>query len=405
MIIYISESINSKKNGGSSTSGFEFFQFLRMKYNDVVLITNDHIEFEPGNERFYGKAVGQIHKTLVLKRDSTLLNFTFRSLLRSLYYSVFDLFKLRKVDISKYYQPNRENIIYVNSWSSLYNDSRLENYKDFKKVCIVRGSPESFVWQSFDVDKNKAVSDAAKYLELFDNLIFVSDNGRKAWAPILAHPIKSYYLPNSINEEEVNRVKKLTEQEAKDLLNLDSSCFNVIVIGSIQKRKAQDIILKIIEKVSSDIPNVKFHMVGIISSTWGGDIIYNDMTNSKFANHFVFHGHSEEAMVYMRAGDIMLFTSYAEAFPRTVAEYMAMGKPIIAADVSGVGEMIIHNYNGYLYDPFQPEAVIEFLSSLYKDSDLRHKFSNEAYKTYHDKFSKEVHIQAALKVFDEIEKE
>ena len=53
MIVYVSDSINSKKNGGSSTSGFEFLQFLRMNYSEVVLITSDLItEAELGVE-FY----------------------------------------------------------------------------------------------------------------------------------------------------------------------------------------------------------------------------------------------------------------------------------------------------------------------------------------------------------------
>lgn len=402
MIIYISDSINNKRNGGSSTSGYEFFQFLRIKYPNVILITNDKLKLS-SKEVFYGYKLHDAGNIYTIKRDSSMRDFSFRSLLRSVFYSLNDFLKIGKIDVDRFYKKGEQNIIYVNSWSPIFTDKHLLNYKKFKKVCVVRGAPESFIWQSFEENKDEAVLNAARYLENFDQLIFVSENGKIAWSSILNRKINSYYLPNSINEKEVERIKTEDVSLVKTKLRLSDSDLNVIVVGSVQKRKAQDILLKVVEKVAKHIPNIKFHIIGVISKTWGGDIIYKKIQQSQYKNYFIFHGHSEDVLKFMYSGDIMLFTSYAEAFPRTVAEYMAMEKPIIAANVSGVSEMIKHCENGFLFNPFKPHEAGSLLLELYKDHSLRNTFSKKAYQYYQEKFSKRVHIKSALNIFDKIE--
>ena len=403
MIIYISENLNNKKNGGSSTSGFEFLQFLRIKHKNIVVLTVDKLNLNSDNGLFYGRKVNEIKKVVTLNRPYFLKIVTFKKVLKKIYYYFKDIFKTKSCDLSIFFDENSsENVIYVNSWSTLFDKNKIHNYDGFKKVCIVRGSPESFFWQSFDIDKNKAIRDAANYLELFDNLIFVSNNGLKAWNKIFKKPIKSYYLPNSINEIDIEEAIKLSVDDAKTKLRINSNNYNIIVVGSIQKRKAQDVLLGIIKDLIKEIPNVKFHIVGGVSDTWGGDVIYDDILNSDFSDYFNFHGHSDEQILLMQAADICLFTSRAEAFPRTVAEYMALGKPIIASNVSGVNEMIIDGENGILYKNDNLKKATNAIIQLYNDSDLANNLGKRARADYYSKFSKEVHISNALKVFSEI---
>lgn len=404
MIIYVSGSVGSKKNGGSSTSGFEFLQFLRIKYKNVILITTDDIDLDSLSfDKFYGHQLNRVKQVIKLKKPNKLLDFSVRSFLRIIYYFISDFFSKRKVDLTEFFESDSvENIIYVNSWDGLFDPSILLNSTKFKTVCIVRGSPESFIWQSHDSDKTKAIRDAASFLELFDKLIFVSDNGRKDWGKVLSKNIESYYLPNSINETEIDKVKEMSESDVKSRLKLDKTDYNVIVVGSVQKRKAQDILLEIAPEVIKAIPNIKFHIVGIISNTWGGDIIHKNIIASEYKDYFVFHGHSDEALLFMYAGDLMLFTSHAEAFPRTVAEYMAIGKPILAANVSGVGEMIIHDFNGYLYDPLKPLELANLMKKLVYDKEKQKVFAKNALDSYNNRFSKQIHIKKALEVFENI---
>lgn len=405
MIIYISDSINSKKNGGSSTSGFEFLQFLRIQYKDVVLITSDYISSEELGTEFYDIKLNKVSAVNVIRRKVPILDYSIRSLIRPIYYFIKDFGKKTKVDLSKYYSKDGENILYINSWSAINSPNTIKNADLFKKVCIVRGSPESFIYQSFETDKNEAVQNAADYLEQFDNLIYVSENGLKDWSKILKNKIESFYLPNSINEYEINKVKLVSVKDAAMKLGFDNTYYNIVIVGSVQKRKAQDILLKVVKEFLVIKPNLKLHIVGVVSKTWGGDEIYNDIINSEYADKFIFHGHSDEVVMYMQAADLLIFTSHAEAFPRTVAEYMALGKPILAADVSGVSEMIKDGENGYLYNSLDPNTLIEAFRKIESDENEKNRLARNAHDTYWNVFSKKIHISRAIEVFKKISNE
>jgi glycosyltransferase involved in cell wall biosynthesis len=403
MIIYLSDSINSKKHGGSSTSGFEFLQFLRVHYKDVVLVTSDKISIDAFGSEFYGVNLNQLAAVITIRRKVAILDRSLRSFVRPIYYFLKDLGKKNSIDLNKYYTEGGENILYVNSWSALFSSKILKNADRFTSVCIVRGSPESFIYQSFEEDKTEAVNNAAEFLERFDNLIYVSENGQKAWSKILMKKIESFYLPNSINEEEINRVKEVSPLDASLKLGFDQSAYNIVVVGSVQKRKAQDILLKVVKDFLVIKPNLQFHIVGIVSKTWGGDDIYNEIINSEFADRFTFHGHSDEVVLYMQAADLLIFTSHAEAFPRTVAEYMAIGKPILAADVSGVSEMIKHGENGYLYNSHEPKSLIEVFRKLEDNQEEKQRLAKNASISYWNNFSKSIHMLRAIAVFKEID--
>jgi glycosyltransferase involved in cell wall biosynthesis len=405
MIIYISDSINSKKNGGSSTSGFEFLQFLRIQYKDVVLITSDYISNEELGIEFYEMNLNKVSAVNIIRRKVPILDFSIRSLIRPLYYFIKDLGKNFSVDLNKYYTNGGENILYINSWSAINTPSTIKNADKFKKVCIVRGSPESFIYQSFEVDKDEAVQNAANYLEQFDKLIYVSEKGLNDWSKILKNKIDSYYLPNSINEYEINKVKQIPPEDAALKLGFDKSHYNIVIVGSVQKRKAQDILLKVTKDFLRIKPNLRFHIVGVVSKAWGGDEIYNEVINSDYADKFVFHGHSDEVVMYMQAADLLIFTSHAEAFPRTVAEYMALGKPILAADVSGVSEMIKDGENGYLYNSLDPSTLVEAFKKMGSNDIEKNRLAKNAYETYWNVFSKKIHISKAIEVFKKISNE
>lgn len=405
MIIYVTDSINSKKNGGSSTSGFDFLQFLRIKYKDVVLVTSDTITKDQLDNEFYENKLNNVSEVVTIKRKLTIFNFTLRSVLRPLYYLYKDIKKKKSIDLDKYYTSNGKNILFINSWSPLYNPEIIKNDSKYIKVCIVRGSPESFIFQSFENDKKVAVRNAAKYLENFDKLIYVSENGLNDWSKILQHKIESFYLPNSINEFDINKALKVTKLEILNTLGFNNLDYNIVVVGSVQKRKAQDILLKVVKEFIKINQKIKFHIVGVISNTWGGDEIYNNIVNSEYAERFIFHGHSDEVAMYIQAADLCIFTSHAEAFPRTVAEYMALGKPILAADVSGVNEMIIDGENGYLYNSLDHTTLIDAFRKMETNSSEKKRLAKNAYITYWTKFSKKIHINRALEVFTKISNE
>ncbi|MCC5945993.1 MAG: glycosyltransferase family 4 protein [Bernardetiaceae bacterium] len=62
--------------------------------------------------------------------------------------------------------------------------------------------------------------------------------------------------------------------------------------------------------------------------------------------------------------DCVVLPSYREGTPRTLLEAASLGKPLIATDVPGCRETVIHNYNGYLCKVKDPYDLADKMQRL-----------------------------------------
>ena len=59
---------------------------------------------------------------------------------------------------------------------------------------------------------------------------------------------------------------------------------------------------------------------------------------------------------------------------------MRFGLPIVSSDVGGCREMVTDGLNGFLYDPFDEEALVKHFKNLNQDRALRNKLAKESYE-------------------------
>ena len=62
--------------------------------------------------------------------------------------------------------------------------------------------------------------------------------------------------------------------------------------------------------------------------------------------------------------DLFMAPSWSESFPYANLEAMALGMPIVATDVGGVGEAIEHGVSGFLVPPRQTAPLVEAINLL-----------------------------------------
>jgi len=86
--------------------------------------------------------------------------------------------------------------------------------------------------------------------------------------------------------------------------------------------------------------------------------------------------------------DVLVLPSYSEGLPNVVLEAMACGKPVIATDVGGVGEMITDGKEGVLIKPKSVSAIKEALATMH-DKKRRQRMGKQARKTVLEKFDLE----------------
>jgi glycosyltransferase involved in cell wall biosynthesis len=72
----------------------------------------------------------------------------------------------------------------------------------------------------------------------------------------------------------------------------------------------------------------------------------------------------------LKAADASLLSSTWENFPHAVVESLALGTPVVATDVGGVGEVVRDGENGLLAPPDDPAALAAAIVRLVAEPDL-----------------------------------
>jgi glycosyltransferase involved in cell wall biosynthesis len=70
-----------------------------------------------------------------------------------------------------------------------------------------------------------------------------------------------------------------------------------------------------------------------------------------------FLGVRKDVVSLLGASDVVVHSSVREGLPRVVLEALAVGTPVVATDVGGVGDAIEHGRNGLLVPPRDPIAL------------------------------------------------
>lgn len=149
---------------------------------------------------------------------------------------------------------------------------------------------------------------------------------------------------------------------------------NILYFGSLIRKKGLLELPLIFNKVIETYPEAKLILVGkdvpdIISgnsSTWE---MMMKLFSEKALKNVEYLGSVpyEQIKQKIQQSKICVFPSFAEAFPVSWLEAMAMEKPIIASNIGWANEMIDEGKNGFLVNPkdhdLYAQRIIEFLEN------------------------------------------
>jgi glycosyltransferase involved in cell wall biosynthesis len=106
--------------------------------------------------------------------------------------------------------------------------------------------------------------------------------------------------------------------------------------------------------------------------------------------------------VYARCHIVTLPSSYGEGVPTTLLEAAACARPIVASDIPGCREVVVHGENGLLVPPGNSDALAEALAILVHDADLRRKMGNAGRQRVVERFSNDRINAATFAVYHKV---
>lgn len=98
-------------------------------------------------------------------------------------------------------------------------------------------------------------------------------------------------------------------------------------------------------------------------------------------------GEQDEITAWLSAFDAFVLPSLWEGIPNALLEAMALGLPVIATDVDGIPEALVHGLSGLVIKPGDPKAIATALQDLIEDKALSANLGNEAKKVVSENFT------------------
>lgn len=200
---------------------------------------------------------------------------------------------------------------------------------------------------------------------LSDRVIVVSDAVAQKYSEFVA-PHKIVRIHNALG------IAKLDER---------TSLFEpgrLVTVGYLKESKGHEDAIRAVRILVDHGFNVNLHVVGDGDDATFKDRLKRLAHDLGIEDRVLFTGQLRDPLAEMRAAEVVLMCSRAEAFGRVTVEAMLMGRPVVAAAGGATPEIVKHGLNGLLYEPGEAAAAAHAVESLLLDHETSNRLARSA---------------------------
>lgn len=205
------------------------------------------------------------------------------------------------------------------------------------------------------------------------------------FSPLPSEPPEMHQPAPSQERQNWNRLLYLgTVCEAKGILVLIDACAGLL-------------------KLSTDF---QLHVVGSFQPADMERVVQERIMQHGLTEYVQVHGQliGNEKWRMFSQTDIFCFPSHyeSEGFPCVLVEAMSFGLPTVSTTWRGIPSIVSHDETGILVPPRDVGKLTSALSRLIADRPLRIRMGQNARLRYEQEFTRERHLSAMCKVFNEL---
>jgi glycosyltransferase involved in cell wall biosynthesis len=196
---------------------------------------------------------------------------------------------------------------------------------------------------------------------------------------------------------DIQKYRPINRRFARDLLKLPQDK-QLILFGALQassdKRKGFHLLQSALHELSSTKWKDKLELVVFGSSQ------PENSTNFGLKSHYLgtLNDDLSLALAYS-AADAFIAPSVQDNLPNTVMEALACGTPSVAFNIGGMPDMIEHEKNGYLAQPFKIEDLAKGIIWVLNNSERHQKLQKRAREKTEQEFALQIQAQRYLSLF------
>jgi glycosyltransferase involved in cell wall biosynthesis len=248
-------------------------------------------------------------------------------------------------------------------------------------------------------DTIKGYGRLSKYAILLKINIFFSDrvlaNSRAGLIKYGLNSAKSRVIYNGV------RLSRFTEQFDTLAVRKEfriRSEYAVVMVATFSEYKDYDLFVNTAKVISAKRDDITFIAVGEGPEFERIKLRIAD----EHVENIVLAGRHKNVEKIVSAADIGLLCTKSEGISNSIIEYMALGKPVIASDITGGSrELINEGITGYC-TPRDPVLISELIIRLVDDRELRLSMGAKGKKRIEQDFSVSRMGEAYVSLYDEI---
>jgi len=291
------------------------------------------------------------------------------------------------VSIYKFFKKEKYDIVVLHG-------TRVNLFGRLIGVIVKQKLIFSFLWSKFVSEKFKRIS------MVFDRITL---------------PLINEYISNSrsgveflVNNGYPENIFSVIESGI-DIASFDNKCHNkenltilngeyvnIISVAHLRKPKRHRDIVEICHKIDQNI-KIKATLLG--KHLDGSNEVFRLIELYNLKDKIKCPGNVSDVRPFLYQSDIFVHPSSYEGLPGSVMEAMAVGLPVVAYNIGGCNELVVHEKTGFLVPFGDLEGMQLFIEKLVHNPSLRYQMGQSGRKRIEQYFSMDVMVKKHEKIY------
>lgn len=214
----------------------------------------------------------------------------------------------------------------------------------------------------------------------------------------IAVAVRNYFLGDNYNAYSyriihepvsIEAIQTSSRQAIRKSLGISDQACLVVAVGNVSPVKGILYGIRAIAELAKSHDNIHYLVVGarLDSQKEHTAMLEREIAKHNLQDKVTFAGKRADVYDILCAADIFLLSSLSEGTPISILEAMTAKVPVVAANVGGVSEQIVHEESGLLVPPRDSRAMAAAIARLLEDPVFADLCVTRAHATVEAEFS------------------
>jgi glycosyltransferase involved in cell wall biosynthesis len=236
-----------------------------------------------------------------------------------------------------------------------------------------------------------------KYSRSFDVIIAISESVRDVLVQGGIDPAHIEVIPSGIDFSPFDNVSDRSYLRRE--FGFAGDDFLVGIVASLEDSKGHRYLIEAARLLKERTSKIKIVVVGSGTLAMTLDKLAKDL---RVDDLVFFLGHRNDVPKILASLDAFVLSSESEGLGSSILDAMASRLPVVATQVGGIPEVVLHDETGFLVSPRNPRDLAGAIYELFINRPLARRFGETGYEIVHAKFSAEAMVRKIIALYERL---